>query len=75
MYMPLSGTKTKLIFFVDTTLVYTFNPEVKNEDTWPFDKPFYIIVNLAIGGNFGGPEVDDSVLPQKYYVDYVRVYQ
>lgn len=68
-------TKDKIDFFVDTTLVYTFNPEVKNEDTWPFDKPFYIIVNLAIGGNFGGPDVDDKVLPQKYYVDYVRVYQ
>ncbi|MNL07626.1 Beta-glucanase precursor [compost metagenome] len=68
-------TKDKIDFFVDKTLVYTFNPPVKNEDTWPFNKPFYIIVNLAIGGNFGGPEVDDKVLPQKYYVDYVRVYQ
>ena len=68
-------TKDKIDFFVDQTLVYTFNPEVKNEDTWPFDKPFYIILNLAIGGNFGGPEVDDNVLPQKFYVDYVRVYQ
>lgn len=68
-------TKEKMDFFVDKTLVYTFNPPVKNEDTWPFDKPFYIIVNLAVGGNFGGPEVDDKIFPQKYYVDYVRVYQ
>ncbi|RXM44854.1 family 16 glycosylhydrolase [Flavobacterium sp. YO64] len=67
--------KDKIEFFVDKTLVYTFNPSVKNEDTWPFDKPFYIILNLAVGGNFGGPEVDDAIFPQKFYVDYVRVYQ
>lgn len=68
-------SKEKIEFFVDSTLVYTFNPEVKDENTWPFNKPFYIIINLAIGGNFGGPDVDDTVLPQKFYVDYVRVYQ
>ncbi|MFH6935209.1 family 16 glycosylhydrolase [Flavobacterium sp. FlaQc-30] len=67
--------KDKIDFFVDKTLVYTFNPSVKNEDTWPFDKPFYIILNLAVGGNFGGPEVDDAIFPQKFYIDYVRVYQ
>ena len=67
--------KDKIEFFVDKTLVYTFNPSIKNEDTWPFDKPFYIILNLAVGGNFGGPEVDDAIFPQKFYIDYVRVYQ
>lgn len=67
--------KDKIDFFVDKKLVYTFNPEVKNEDTWPFNKPFYIIVNLAIGGNFGGPDVDDKVLPQKFLIDYIKVYQ
>lgn len=67
--------KDKIDFFVDSLLVYSFNPEIKNENTWPFDKPFYIIVNLAIGGNFGGPDVDDSVLPQKFLIDYIRVYQ
>lgn len=67
--------KDKIDFFVDGILVYTFSPENKNEDTWPFDKPFYIIVNLAIGGNFGGPEVDDSILPQKFILDYIRIYQ
>ncbi|MFH6963505.1 family 16 glycosylhydrolase [Flavobacterium plurextorum] len=67
--------KDKIEFFVDKILVYTFNPSIKNEDTWPFDKPFYIILNLAVGGNFGGPEVDDAIFPQKFYIDYVRVYQ
>ena len=62
-------------FYIDNTLVYTFSPEIKNEKTWPFDKPFYVILNLAIGGNFGGPEVDDSIFPKEFVVDYVKVYQ
>jgi beta-glucanase (GH16 family) len=68
-------TKDKMEFFVDDKLVYTFQPEVKNENTWPFNQPFYIIINMAIGGNFGGPEVDDSIFPQEYILDYVKVYQ
>lgn len=68
-------TKDFIEFYIDDTLVYTFNPEVKNDKTWPFDKPFYIILNMAIGGNFGGPEVDDSIFPQEFIVDYVKVYK
>lgn len=68
-------TEEKIDFFIDDELIYSFNPENKNEDTWPFNKPFYIILNVAIGGNFGGPEVDDSIFPQEFLVDYVRVYE
>ena len=68
-------TKDKMDFFVDDQLVYTFQPEVKTKATWPFDQPFYFIVNMAVGGNFGGPEVDDRIFPQEYTVDYIRVYQ
>jgi len=68
-------TKDSIQFLVDDQLFYAFAPENKNQETWPFDQPFYIIVNLAIGGNFGGPEVDDSIFPQEYVVDYIRVYQ
>ena len=68
-------TKDKMEFFVDDKLVYTFQPEVKNENTWPFNQPFYIIINMAVGGNFGGPEVDDTIFPQEYVLDYVKVYQ
>ncbi|RAJ16423.1 glycoside hydrolase family 16 protein [Olleya aquimaris] len=66
-------TKDAISFYIDDTLVYTFSPEIKNDKTWPFDKPFYIILNLAIGGNFGGPEVDDSIFPQEFIIDYVKV--
>ena len=65
----------KIDFFVDDQLVYTFNPEDKTEAVWPFDQPFYFILNLAIGGNFGGPEVDDTIFPQEFSIDYVRVYE
>jgi beta-glucanase (GH16 family) len=43
---------------------------------WPFNKPFYLILNLAIGGAWGGQQgVDDEAFPQRMEVDYVRVYQ
>lgn len=71
----LDWSKDKMDFFVDDVLVYTFNPAIKDGNTWPFDQPFYFLINMAIGGNFGGPKVDDTIFPQKFYIDYVRVYQ
>lgn len=67
--------KDKIEFFVDDLSVYTFQPELKNEAIWPFDQPFFFIINTAVGGNFGGPDIDNSIFPQQYVVDYVRVYQ
>jgi len=40
-----------------------------------FSKPFYLLFNLAVGGNWPGQTVDESKLPARLYVDYVRVYQ
>lgn len=40
----------------------------------PFRKPFYLLLNLAMGANWPGP-IDDAVLPQKFLVDYIRVYK
>lgn len=68
-------TKDKIEFFVDNKSVYIFKPEIKNEDTWPFNQPFFFIINTAVGGNFGGHDVDNSIFPQQFVVDYVRVYQ
>jgi beta-glucanase (GH16 family) len=67
-------TKDKIEFFVDEKLVYRFSPEKKSDDIWPFDQPFFIIINQAIGGNFGGPEVDDSIFPKEFIIDYIKVY-
>ena len=68
-------SKDKIEFFVDNTSVYIFNPETKNSAIWPFDQPFYFIINMAIGGNFGGPTIDKSIFPQEFVVDYIKVYQ
>ncbi len=68
-------TKDKIEFFVDDLSVYTFQPQVKNEDTWPFNQPFFFILNVAVGGNFGGQDVDNAIFPQQFVIDYVRVYQ
>ncbi|WP_081212018.1 beta-glucosidase BglX [Salegentibacter sediminis] len=60
-------------FFINDEKTYTFSPEVKNEETYPYNHPFYLLLNLAIGGNFGGPEVDDSIFPAEFIIDYVKV--
>jgi len=68
-------SKDAIKFYIDNQLVYTFSPEEKDKKNYPFNKPFFIILNMAIGGNFGGPDVDDSVFPQEFIIDYVKVYQ
>ncbi|MDT0651897.1 glycoside hydrolase family 16 protein [Autumnicola edwardsiae] len=66
-------TADNIEFFVDGTSVYNFIPEKYDAEHYPFRKPFYFLINMAVGGNFGGPEVDDSIFPKKYYVDYIKV--
>ena len=68
-------TKEFIDFFVDGKLVNHYQPEVKNIDNWPFDKPFFLIFNVAIGGDWGGPVVDDKLFPTVMTVDWVKVYQ
>ena len=68
--------KDRIEFFVDSKKYFVFNNEGKGNDTWPFDKPHYLILNLAIGGGWGGREgIDDNIFPQKYFIDYVKVYE
>lgn len=50
------------------------NRPAEGKDAWPFDEPFHLILNLALGGFWPG-SVDDSKLPQRMEVDYVRVWQ
>lgn len=73
----MTWTPDKIEYYVDDPKnpYYTYSPSEKNPSTWPFDKPCYIILNLAIGGNWGGAQgVDDSIFPVQMQVDYVRVY-
>lgn len=68
--------ESEMRFFVDDTLYFTYKKEGTGNDVWPFDKPHYLIINLAIGGGWGGSQgIADDLLPQKYYIDYVKVYK
>jgi beta-glucanase (GH16 family) len=63
-------------FFIDDNKYFTFKNEGTGNAVWPYDKEHYLILNLAIGGSWGGQKgIDDSIFPQKYYIDYVRVYK
>lgn len=62
--------------YIDDQHYFTFTNENTGFAEWPFDKKFHLILNLAIGGNWGGQQgIDDALFPHHFYVDYVRVYQ
>lgn len=70
----------RIRIFIDGVESKTFGETAQIQDSgdWPFNKPFFFIINLAIGGNWGGAQgIDDSIFdnPVLYKVDYVRVYQ
>lgn len=60
-------------FFIDENSIYKFVPEKYDDAHYPFRKPFYFLINMAVGGNFGGPDVDDAIFPKKFYIDYIKV--
>jgi beta-glucanase (GH16 family) len=64
-------------FFMDDSLYFSFeNDGDANNDTWPFDKPHYLLINLAYGGSWGGEKgVDTTLLPVEYKIDYVRYFK
>ncbi len=66
----------KIDFFFDGQRYQTFQNRHEGPEAWPFDRRFHLILNLAVGGNWGGKMgVDTSIWPQQMRVDYVRVYQ
>lgn len=70
-------TKDRMDFFVDDKLYHTVH-RVPEDDYkgWPFDQRFYLIMNVAVGGNWGGAKgVDPDIWPQRMEVDWVRVYR
>jgi beta-glucanase (GH16 family) len=72
----LEWTAKKMRFFVDGKKFHEFLNNGKGPGAWPFDEQFHIILNLAVGGNWGGKMgVDERIFPQQMLVDYVRVYQ
>ena len=62
-------------FFVDDRLHYTIaRRDVERHGAWVFDHPFFVILNLAVGGKFDGDPPSDAIFPATMLVDYVRVY-
>ncbi|WP_343692164.1 glycoside hydrolase family 16 protein [Chitinophaga sp.] len=72
----LDWTPYALRGYIDDMLVFQFVNEGKGYAVWPFDKRFHLLLNLAVGGDWGGAQgVDDSIFPVAMEVDYVRVYK
>ena len=69
-----SWDRDKIEFLVDNSVYHTFKINDAGKEHNPFRKPFYLILNLALGGNWAG-EVDPEIFPQKFLIDYVRVYK
>ena len=61
-------------FFVDNFLYQRITPD-NVTGQWVFDQPFYLLLNVAVGGNFVGFPTTDTPFPQSMYVDYVKVYK
>jgi len=66
--------KQEIRYYIDNSFYYSYHPDVYNDDTWPFNKKLFIILNVAVGGNFGGA-VDANIFPQSMEVGFVRVFQ
>lgn len=71
-------TRSYIKFYVDDinniTNIYS-RPTNATSDNWPFDNSFYAVVNMAVGGEFGGAEgVDETIFPNNFEIDYIRIY-
>lgn len=64
-----------LEWYVDDQLYFSRTPADMNGSTWPFNEFFYMIFNVAVGGNWPGSPDATTVFPQRMIVDYVRVFQ
>lgn len=68
--------ENKIDFFIDGVWYYAFSNTSNGSSEWPFDKRFHLLLNIAVGGSWGGVQgVDPTVFPQSMKVDFVRVYQ
>ncbi|WP_339866407.1 glycoside hydrolase family 16 protein [uncultured Algoriphagus sp.] len=68
-------TADKIDFLIDDSIYFTFENTGKDYKEWPFDQPFHLILNIAVGGGWGGQQgVAPEIWPQRMVVDYVRVY-
>jgi beta-glucanase (GH16 family) len=67
-------TADTIRFGIDGAVHFEYKNPRTGPERWPFDKPQFLILNIAIGGYLGG-EVDDAAFPMAMEVEHVRVYQ
>lgn len=61
--------------YVDDNHIFSFSNEGSGYKEWPFDKRFHLLLNIAVGGTWGGAQgIDTTIFPQSLVVDWVRVY-
>lgn len=66
----------RIEFFCDDTRYFVYRKAGDDVASWPFAKPHFLILNLAIGGGWGGVKgIDDTLFPHRFEIDYVRYYQ
>jgi beta-glucanase (GH16 family) len=66
----------RMDFFADDKKMFTYKNDNSGIKMWPFNKRFHLLLNIAVGGSWGGQKgVNDTVFPQSMIVDYVRVYK
>lgn len=71
----LTWTPEKLVIAVDGVTFHTYVNDGKGKNSWPYNNPQYLLLNLAIGGDMAGPQIDDTIFPARFEVEYVRVFQ
>jgi len=65
----------RIDWYLDDQRYHTFKNTGDGPDDWPFDQPFYMIINLAVGGTWGGKQgIANDIFPNRLEIDYVRVY-
>ena len=65
-----------ITMLIDNKPYFIFKNEHSGNDAWPFNKPFHLLLNIAVGGGWGGQKgVDNTIFPKRMEIDYVRVYQ
>ena len=69
----MNWSPNQISFLLDNVIYYTYNPSVKDANTWPFDKEQYVLLNIAMGGVAG--TIASDFVESSMVIDYVRVYQ